>query len=211
MRALILDLRWNPGGLLDQAVEVCEKFLPRGQLVVSTEGRNSRQNAVHRAAGHGDELVNDEGTPMPVVILANGMSASAAEIVSGCLQDLHRAVVLGEKTFGKGSVQSIIPLEDGSALRLTTARYYTPSHKVIHEAGISPNITVAVSEEEERDILLKRSPGGLETLNEKDRERVQSARDPQLERAADLLQGMLIFSERTSEKPPARAGKMAGK
>jgi len=211
MRALILDLRWNPGGLLDQAVEVCEKFLPRGQLVVSTEGRNSRQNAVHRAAGHGDELVNDEGAPMPVVILANGMSASAAEIVSGCLQDLHRAVVLGEKTFGKGSVQSIIPLEDGSALRLTTARYYTPSHKVIHEAGISPNITVAVSEEEERDILLKRSPGGLETLNEKDRERVQSARDPQLERAADLLQGMLIFSERTSEKPPARAGKMAGK
>jgi len=211
MRALILDLRWNPGGLLDQAVEVCEKFLPRGQLVVSTEGRNSHQNSVRRATGHGDELVNDDGTSMPIVVLANGMSASAAEIVSGCLQDLHRAVVLGEKTFGKGSVQSIIPLEDGSALRLTTAKYYTPSHKVIHEAGITPDIVVPVTEDEERDILLKRAPGGLETLEDKDRERVQNARDPQLDRASDLLKGILLFTERSPEKPVKPDGKMAAK
>ena len=111
MKALIIDLRWNPGGLLDEAVEVCEKFLPRGQLVVTTEGRDPSQNSVRRADGHGDEL-----NGMPVVLLVNLGSASAAEIVTGCLQDLHRAIVLGEKTFGKGSVQSIFPLDDGSAL-----------------------------------------------------------------------------------------------
>ena len=106
-----------------------QKFLPRGQLVVSTEGRDPRENSVRLAEGRGDEL-NGE----PIVILANLGSASAAEIVTGCLQDLHRAVVLGEKTFGKGSVQSIFPLDDGSALKLTTAKYYTPSHRVIHAA-----------------------------------------------------------------------------
>src|SRR5262245_27241742 len=111
MQALVLDLRWNPGGLLDQAVEVCQKFLPRNQLVVSTEGRNTNQR--FPARGRGDELEN-----MPVVVLVNMGSASASEIVAGCLQDLHRAIVLGEKTFGKGSVQSIIPLEGGPALRL---------------------------------------------------------------------------------------------
>ncbi len=109
MKALILDLRWNPGGLLDQAVEVCQKFLPRGQLVVSTEGRDPAQNSVLRAKGRGDELKG-----MPMVVLVNLGSASASEIVTGCLQDLHRAVILGEKTFGKGSVQSIFPLDDGS-------------------------------------------------------------------------------------------------
>ena len=130
MKALILDLRWNPGGLLDQAVEVCEKFLPRGQLVVSTEGRTRWKDILRQ--GGGDELKG-----MPIVVLVNLGSASAAEIVTGCLQDLHRAVILGEKTFGKGSVQSIFPLDDGAALKLTMAKYYTPSHKVIHEHGIS--------------------------------------------------------------------------
>ncbi len=105
MKALILDLRWNPGGLLDEAVNVCQTFLPRGQLIVSTEGRDPAQNSVRLAAGRGDELHG-----MPVVILVNLSSASASEIVTGCLQDLHRAIILGEKTFGKGSVQSIFPL-----------------------------------------------------------------------------------------------------
>src|SRR4051794_26924905 len=191
MQALVIDLRWNPGGLLDQAVDVCEKFLPRGQLIVSTEGRNAGQDSKHRAAGRGDELHG-----MPVVVLVNLGSASASEIVSGCLQDLHRAIILGEKTFGKGSVQSIIPLKDGSALRLTTAKYYTPSHKVIHEEGITPDVTVVLTPEEERDLALQRAPGGLQTLEPKDRDRVAHARDPQLDRANDLLKGIILFSQR---------------
>src|SRR5438445_9085459 len=176
MQALILDLRWNPGGLLEQAVDVCEKFLPRGELVVTTEGRNPAQSSVRKAGGHGDELRN-----MPMVVLVNLGSASASEIVAGCLQDLKRAIVLGEKTFGKGSVQSILPLADGSALRLTTAKYYTPSHKVIHEEGIMPDIIVPLTEEEERDILLQRMPGGIESLEADEHDRVANARDAQLE------------------------------
>jgi carboxyl-terminal processing protease len=193
MQALILDLRWNPGGLLDQAVDVCEKFLPRGELVVTTEGRNPAQNSVHKAMGKGDELHG-----MPIVILANLGSASASEIVAGCLQDLKRAIVLGEKTFGKGSVQSIIgPLTDGSALRLTTAKYYTPSHKVIHEEGITPDILVPITDQEETDIILQRTPGGLESLDDKDRDRVGNAHDAQLDRARDLLKGMVLYSQRS--------------
>ena len=188
MKGLIIDLRWNPGGLLDEAVEVCEKFLPRGQLVVTTEGRDSRENAVRRANGHGDELKG-----MPIVVLANLASASAAEIVTGCLQDLHRAVVLGEQTFGKGSVQSIFPLDDGSALKLTVAKYYTPSHKVIHQHGIAPDIFVPMSDEEQAALLIKRAPGGLESLNEPDRARVENYRDVQLDRAGDLLKGILLY------------------
>jgi len=194
MQALVLDLRWNPGGLLDQAVEVCEKFLPRGQLIVSTEGRNSAQDSKRRASGHGDELHG-----MPIVVLVNLGSASASEIVSGCLQDLHRAIILGEKTFGKGSVQSIIPLDDGSALRLTTAKYYTPSHKVIHEVGITPNIIVPTTEDEDHDIRVHTTPGGVESLDDKERERLKNAHDPQLERATDLLKGILLYTDRATE------------
>src|SRR6516162_1804704 len=183
MQALVLDLRGNPCGLLDQAVDVCEKFLPRGQLVVTTEGRNAAQNSSRYANGR-DELNN-----MPMVVLVNLGSASASEIVAGCLQDRKRAIILGERTFGKGSVQSIMPLQDGSALRLTTAKYYTPSHKVIHEEGITPDIIVPMSEDEDRDIQLQRAPGGVESLSDADRERVSHARDPQLERAMDLLKG----------------------
>jgi len=209
MQALVLDLRWNPGGLLEQAVDVCEKFLPRGELVVTTEGRNAAQNSTRRAMGRGD-VINH----MPMVVLVNLGSASASEIVAGCLQDLKRAIVLGEKTFGKGSVQSILPLHDGSALRLTTAKYYTPSHKVIHEEGITPDIIVTMSDEEERDLILKRTPGGIESLDENDRERVANARDPQLERAMDLLKGITLFTERSPETDSrvakgARPGKVA--
>jgi carboxyl-terminal processing protease len=206
MQALILDLRWNPGGLLEQAVDVCEKFLPRGELVVTTEGRNSSQNSTRRAMGHGDELHN-----MPMVVLVNLGSASASEIVAGCLQDLKRAIILGEKTFGKGSVQSILPLSDGSALRLTTAKYYTPSHKVIHEEGITPDIPVPMTDQEERDILLQRTPGGIESLDEKDQIRVAGAQDPQLERAMDLLKGINLFTQRAPvpDKRVAKGQKVA--
>jgi carboxyl-terminal processing protease len=195
MQAFILDLRWNPGGLLDQAVDVCEKFLPRGQLVVKTEGRNSSQNSQRLAMGKGDTI-----NGMPMVVLVNLGSASASEIVAGCLQDLKRAVVLGERTFGKGSVQSIMPLPDGAALRLTTAKYYTPSHKVIHEQGITPDITVPLSDEDERDIQLASGPGGLEGMDPQVRARVEAARDVQLERAMDLLKAEKILTQRAAPK-----------
>jgi carboxyl-terminal processing protease len=202
MQGLILDLRWNPGGLLEQAVEVCERFLPRGELVVTTEGRNAAQSSTRRAMGRGDQL-----TGLPMVVLVNMGSASASEIVAGCLQDHKRAIVVGERTFGKGSVQSILPLTDGSALRLTTAKYYTPSHKVIHEQGISPDIEVAITDEEERDIILQRTPGGLESLSDLERERVAAARDSQLDRAVDLLKGITLFTQRASAPDQRVAGK----
>lgn len=201
MKGLILDLRWNPGGLLEQAVAVCQKFLPRGQLVVSTEGRRVVEK--YFAKGDGDELKN-----IPVVVLVNLGSASAAEIVTGCLQDLHRAVILGEKTFGKGSVQTIFPLEDGSALKLTVAKYYTPSHKVIHQHGIMPDILVPLSDAEEAALLLKRSPGGLDGLPSGTRIRVDNLHDEQFERAEDLLKGLLLYDTLTAAPKP---GKLAAK
>jgi carboxyl-terminal processing protease len=187
MKALILDLRLNPGGLLEEAVKVCEKFLPRGQLVVSTEGRHSVEKYFARG---GDELKG-----VPVVVLVNLGSASASEIVTGCLQDLRRAVILGEKTFGKGSVQSVFKLDDGSALKLTVAKYYTPSHRVIHEHGIEPDIVVPMTGEQEAALLLTRSPGGLEFLDATNRVRVAQIHDAQLERANDLLKGILLYGE----------------
>ncbi|MDB6026716.1 MAG: Carboxy-terminal-processing protease [Verrucomicrobiales bacterium] len=204
MQALVLDLRGNPGGLLDQAGQVCEKFVPRGQLIVSTEGRGSMQRSEYRA--HGDH----RHPQFPIAVLINGGSASASEIVAGCLQDLQNlthAIVIGEQSFGKGSVQSILPLPDGSALRLTTAKYYTPSHKVIHEHGITPDILVPMSDEDERDISFKRSPGGLETLDEKERDRIKSIHDVQLERASDVLKGVLLYSQRNGVKPEKVASK----
>jgi carboxyl-terminal processing protease len=210
MEALILDLRWNPGGLLDQAVEVCEKFLPRRQLVVTTEGRNAGQSSVRQVTGRNGAYRN-----LPVVVLVNLGSASASEIVAGCLQDcaalgLCKAIVVGEKTFGKGSVQSIVPLQDGSALRLTTAKYYTPSHKVIHEQGITPDIIVAMTDEEESIARLKLTPGGVESLEDKERERVAGVRDPQLDRAMDVIKGIMIFAQRLpDEKSGSQPEKVA--
>jgi carboxyl-terminal processing protease len=133
---LVLDLRNNPGGLLNQAVEVSDRFLSVENLIVYTQGRTEDQNM--RFTTHDTATQVD----FPMIILVNGGSASASEIVAGALQDLGRAVILGSQTFGKGSVQTIIPLSDGSALRMTTARYYTPSGKVIQENGITPDIIV---------------------------------------------------------------------
>lgn len=210
MQALVLDLRSNPGGLLDQAVEVCERFLPRGQLVVTTEGRNDKKD--RRATNRSGEFRD-----LPMVVLVNYNSASASEIVAGCLQDYAatgkcKAVLIGEKTFGKGSVQEILPLEGGAALRLTTSKYYTPSHKVIHEHGITPDITVPMSDEEEQLTRLRVAPGGIESAPESERDQIRNARDPQLERALVVLKGILIFSERSvpinksdSEKIASRA------
>lgn len=206
--SLVLDLRDNPGGLLDQAVHVCEKFLPAGQLVVSTEGRDGRQKSMYHGKGRG------KLPALPVVVLVNNGSASASEIVAGCLQDcaargVCKAIIIGEQTFGKGSVQSILPLQDGSALRLTTAKYYTPSHKVIHEKGITPDIIVPMTDEEMRDALLKRTPGGLEALPDADQERVRDARDPQLDRALDVLKGVALYTKRSAATKSDKTEKAA--
>jgi carboxyl-terminal processing protease len=211
MEALILDLRGNPGGLLDQAVEVCEKFLPRGQLVVSTEGRNPVKSTTRNVTGRSGEF-----RTLPVAVLVNPGSASASEIVAGCLQDCAalgkcKAIIIGEKTFGKGSVQEIMPLEGGAALRLTTSKYYTPSHKVIHEHGITPDIVVPMTDEEEMLTRLRVMPGGVESVEEKDRERVLNARDPQLDRALDMFKGIMIYTERApeSDSPKTSSAKVA--
>lgn len=194
MKSLIVDLRDNPGGLLDAAVKVCDKFAARDQLVVSTEGRNGTQQAEFRASGRG------RYQKLRLAILVNGGSASASEIVAGCLQDLKRARVFGEQSFGKGSVQSILPLQDGSALRLTTAKYYTPSHKVIHEHGITPDSVVPLTDQEEDDLRLRRQPGALETLEDSVRQRVKAVRDTPLERALDYLRGMQMLSEQAASQ-----------
>jgi carboxyl-terminal processing protease len=178
MRGLVLDLRNNPGGLLDQAVKVCDTFLPSGQMIVSTEGRSARMKPEPFRARGRDEYPN-----LSIVVLVNNGSASASEIVAGCLQDLGRAFIMGEQTFGKGSVQSILPLPDGSAVRLTTAKYYTPSHRVIHEKGITPDAIIPMTAEEEEALYFKRLPGGLESLDPAMRERVRTVRDVQLDRA----------------------------
>ncbi|MFH1442159.1 MAG: S41 family peptidase [Candidatus Omnitrophota bacterium] len=136
MTALILDLRNNPGGLLDAAVKVAEKFIKKGEMVVYTKGRKNFQN-LEFFSRYKDPILD-----IPMVVLINGGSASGSEIVAGCLQDYKRAIILGTKSFGKGSVQTVIPLGDGSALRLTTSKYFTPLGKVIHGKGVMPDIVV---------------------------------------------------------------------
>jgi len=138
----VLDLRNNPGGLLDQAISVSDTFLERGEIV-STRGRDSRDSERYNAKA--GDLTNGK----PVVVLVNGGSASASEIVAGALQDHRRAIVLGTQSFGKGSVQTIIPLQANGAMRLTTARYYTPSGKSIQQLGITPDIEVQPARLEE--------------------------------------------------------------
>lgn len=205
MKALVLDLRGNPGGLLEQAVKVCEKFVPRNQLVVSTEGRTPDQRSEHRARG------GRQHRQYPMVVLVDRGSASASEIVAGCLQDLGRAYIMGEQTFGKGSVQSIVPLPGGAALRLTTAKYYTPSHKVIHEKGITPDTLIPLSDEEQEALLLSRIPGALDALDQERRERLKEVRDVQLDRAVDLLKGigraLDLQTRRQSVAPKVAEGK----
>jgi carboxyl-terminal processing protease len=133
---LVLDLRDDPGGLLDQAVKVANVWLTDG-LVVYTKGRAEDQRQEFRATNEGNEPT------YPIAILVNEGTASASEIVAGALQDQRRALVIGEKTFGKGSVQTVYPLDDGAGLRLTTALYYTPAGRSIQEVGITPDIAVA--------------------------------------------------------------------
>jgi carboxyl-terminal processing protease len=142
LRGVVFDLRNNPGGLLDQAVDICEDFIPEGEIV-STRARHPEES--QRWDAKGTDLIDG----LPLVVLINGGSASASEIVSGALQDHRRAVILGTRSFGKGSVQTIFPIGEEGALRLTTARYYTPSGRSIQGLGIAPDVEVAESREDE--------------------------------------------------------------
>jgi carboxyl-terminal processing protease len=196
---IVLDLRNNPGGLLDQAVKVADVFLKDG-TVVSTRGRDPEQEVVFTARDDGDE------PDKPIVVLVNEGTASASEIVAGALQDHRRAVVLGERTFGKGSVQTILPLNDTSGLRITTALYYTPSNRSIQAKGIVPDILVPDGVIER---VGSRAPHGQareEDSGEPDSADTGAARpkqpDLQLERAIQLVKSWKIF--RQTQLPPMR-------
>ena len=203
MNSLILDLRNNPGGLLSSAIEVGQKFLKRGDMIVKTKGRNDYYEQVYEARGRKHYL------DFPIAILVNGGSASASEIVAGALQDHKRAILVGERTFGKGSVQSVLPLEDGSAMRLTTAKYYTPSERVIHENGIEPDISVPMASDDWVKIMEKRARATqeldpeAEIVNESDAmdsEEWEEVIDVQLERAIDVIKGIKIFQSQNVDE-----------
>ena len=186
IQGLVLDLRNNPGGLLTAAVEVTEKFLESGKLVVYTEGRVRNQNM--RFSSNAKRVFSD----FPIVVLVNQGSASASEIVAGALQDWGRAVVIGTQSFGKGSVQTIIPLSDGSGLRLTTAKYFTPKGRSIHGKGITPDIIVEVPKPAPVAAGAD-APVPTPPVSETPQEELK--RDPQLQRALDLLKAMKILDK----------------
>ena len=195
MQALILDLRNNPGGLLNSAVDVCAQFLPPNTKVVSTQGRVASQQHDYSTSG-----VKKERPNFPMVVLINEGSASGAEIVAGALKDLHRAVLVGETTFGKGSVQNVMQLPDGSAVRFTTAKYYTPSKQVIQGNGVTPNIRVALTADQERSLSALRNAGNMKPEDEKS---IIKARDPQMLRAIDALKGVMIYAQENAPKAQA--------
>ncbi len=190
MQAFVLDLRYNPGGLLNSAVDVAGQFLPPKTVVVSTEGRTASQSHNYPTSDKGKVRPK-----YPIAVLINGGSASGAEIVAGALKDLNRAILVGETTFGKGSVQSVIQLQDGSAVRLTTAKYYTPSKRVIHEHGVEPTIRATMTPEQERMLLTQRRD---EVPTDAERKDLGGFRDTQLERAVDALKGAMIYEERVA-------------
>jgi len=179
MEALVLDLRYNPGGLLGSAVDVCGEFLDPNTLIVSTEGRTPSRE--YRTAS-----TSTSQREYPIVVLTNYASASGSEIVAGALKDLGRALLVGETTFGKGSVQSVVSLPDGSAARLTTAKYFTPSRKLIHEHGVSPHIRATLTHDQETALLRSRRKGEESTTQPR------PPADPQLDRAVDALQATIL-------------------
>jgi carboxyl-terminal processing protease len=208
LKGVVVDLRNNPGGLLEQAVAVADVFLDRGEIV-STRGR--RTDNIQRFNARRGDLI--DGRPM--VVLINGGSASASEIVAGALQDHDRAIVMGTQSFGKGSVQTIMPLPGHGAIRLTTARYYTPAGTSIQAKGIVPDIEVQQSRVEVIDQGGSRREADLRGRLENDQtvdqeeeevigddsaiegEEVSEAEDYQLARALDLLRGVAMFGARS--------------
>jgi carboxyl-terminal processing protease len=196
MTSIILDLRNNPGGLLDEAVKVTGKFIEKGNLIVYTKGRIDSQDL---------KFISESNRPildLPMVVLINEGSASGSEIVAACLKYYKRAIILGTKSFGKGSVQTIIPLSDGSGLRLTTSKYFTPSGEVIHGKGVEPDIIAEeprVKSEPEKDAQIENPENIFEKLDnaeQKDKEPVTHdyKNDSQLMRAMDILKAVKIYN-----------------
>ncbi len=212
LKGLVLDLRNNPGGVLQSAVEVSDVFLAAG-VIVSTRGRDAAE--AYSFSASAEDAIGDA----PVVVLVNGGSASSAEIVAGALQDHRRAIIMGTRTFGKGSVQTVIPMNNGGALKLTTARYYTPADRSIQALGIHPDIVVeagapvrAEQAEGGREIHESDLAGHLE--NERAGEDGDSAgpgesslaaRDRQIGAALNLLKGMSLVHLQRQGEPGARA------
>lgn len=194
MQALILDLRNNPGGLLNSAVDVCSQFLPPNTKVVSTQGRVASQQRDYSTSA-----VAKQRPEFPMAVLVNEGSASGAEIVSGAFKDLKRAILVGETTFGKGSVQNVLQLPDGSALRFTTAKYYTPGKQVIHANGITPNIRVPLTADQARALFVSRSSD----VKPEDEKNLIKTKDPQMLRAIDALKGVMIYAQQNESKPDA--------
>lgn len=213
-KGLVLDLRNDPGGLLNQAVAVSEQFLNKGELIVYTKGRMPNNNMEFTAKR--DNKEND----FPMVVLVNKGSASASEIVAGALQDLKRAVIVGTQTFGKGSVQTIMPLRSGAGLRLTTAKYYTPSGRQIQGVGITPDIVVeprprkvAEAPEEpphepsEVEKVKAKVNGDKPENNDKKPSIVKLDEDYQLQRALGVLKSWEVIDGIKDQRRPAAAGR----
>ena len=191
MKALILDLRNNPGGLLRSAIDVSQMFLSNREVVVSTQGRRSGDEQVFRVTSR------EKPVSVPMVVMVNSGSASASEIVAGALQDHKRAVLVGEKTFGKGSVQSVLPMEEGTALRLTTARYFTPANRMIHDKGIEPDILVPMSPDDWQALMTERNRQLSLPAHETDFSAIKN-KDIQLTRALSTLKGIMIYQARST-------------
>ncbi len=200
MQALVLDLRNNPGGLLEAAVEVAEPFFGRGELIVSTQGRTPKDREEYLSETRGPPL------RLPIAILINGSTASAAEVVTGALKDTGRAIVIGEKSFGKGSVQSIFDLPGKQGLRLTTARYYTPSGTSIHAKGIEPQVELVLSAEEDSKIRVQQTRADItDPVEFKERFGFTPIPDRQLQAALDVLTGIRILETRKVAAGPRRS------
>ncbi|HUC10232.1 MAG TPA: S41 family peptidase [Stellaceae bacterium] len=200
LRGIVLDLRNNPGGLLDQAVAVSDAFLDKGEIV-STRGRQADD------AQRFDARPGDVASGLPLAVLINGGSASASEIVAGALQDHHRAILIGTRSFGKGSVQTIIPLPGHGAMRLTTARYYTPSGRSIQAKGIEPDIVVEAAKIEAPPAKkgAKLADASAVKTDDSGDDDIGSSVDPtimgtsadyQMTRAVDMLRGMAMYNAR---------------
>ena len=198
LKGFVLDLRNNPGGLLEQAVYVSDLFLEKGEIV-STRGRDSENPETYKAKP--GDVING----LPLVVLINGGSASASEIVAGALQDHKRAIILGTQSFGKGSVQTIIPVNPYGALRMTTARYFTPSGRSIQKKGISPDIVVDEAKLEkvkkrngnrESDLRGALDNPNQEMENKDTKNEEESINDFQLSRALDLVRGISLYKNK---------------